>query len=784
MMMMFAQAFAPSFLVPGLAAAGAAAVAVPILIHILSRRPRRPEPWAAMRFLLAAYRRHRTRTRLEQMLLLATRCLLVLLIGLALAGPAWSALASLATGGRTVVIVLDNSLTTNATGPDGGRRFNRLRGTARRLLEELEPGDRAALITAARPAEPIVVPPSADPAAVRRQVELIQPSPAAADLTGALELAQRTLEEAEDAGRSAWVALISDFSAGAVPDNTTLPQKLSGLSERARLLLLEPAPTVQNVQIAELTPDRRLIVPDVAGATPTVAWTVRLRRHAAEAASEGLTTVRLKVPDATPVRRTVRWEAGQREATLRIDTPMSQEGLLPVEASLEPGEVGTDALAPDNARIALVRVRQELGVLLVGRADGNGNEARFSPQRWMRTVLAPVSDELGWPIEVTREDAEALRPPMLRRADAAFVLRGDLLSETGWDALRDWTLGGGLAWFMPPAEKTPTLWPQKLTDVFGLPWNVTLEPEQHEPSLELSTDPPDAAELERLRADLPDLLRPVEVYHRLPIDPASLGSETDTLLRGENGEPLLIAATVAGGSRGRVMMQAMAVDTEWTNLPAKPLFVPLVHEVLRAAIDRLQPQRAFEPGDQPLLGPAWANASRLTGPEDEELLLVDPDEADDSSDQNTTEGDGGDDGEASGSSSASAGDTESDKEDDPSQGAKMVRPVRAFGQPGLYRTETETLAVNVRAEAADTRAAGERTLRTWLRPLGDWTTIQADAPAAPMHSSAERADLGWPLLWIVLGLALLEMLLARWVSHAGTGRRSRDVVSVASRRAA
>jgi hypothetical protein len=649
-----------------------------------------------------------------------------------------------------------------------------LQNTARRLLEELEPGDRAALITAARPAEPIVAPPSADPSAVRRQVELIQPSPAAADLTEALKIANRTLENAEDAGRNAWVAVLSDFSAGALPNESTLPQELAGLSERARLMLLEPTPSARNVQIAELRPDRRLIVPDVAGATPTVTWTVRLRRHMAESSQEAATTLRLNVPDATPIQRTVRWNAGQREATLRIDTPLSQEGLLPIEAALEPGEVGTDALSVDNSRLALVRVRKKLGVLLVGRGGGGGGgaangEQRFTPQRWMRTVLAPVSDELGWPIEVSREDAETLRPETLREADAAFVLRGDLLDERGWNALRDWTLDGGLAWFAPPADLSPTLWPQQLADVFELPWAVTLEPTEHDPPLALSTDPPEAEALARLRADLPDLLRPVEVYHRLRIDPASIGSETDVLLRGANGEPLLVGATVVGNRRGRVLMQATAIDTEWTNLPAKPLFVPLVHEVLRAAIDRLQPRRAFEPGDRPLLGPAWANASKLTGPEDEPLLLVAPDEAG----QGSTE-------QGSGSEGSDAGQADGDRPQ-----RQGVQPVRAFGQPGLYETETETLAVNVRAEAADTRAAGEQTLQTWLQPLGQWTTIESEDPAEPMRTNADRADLGWPLLWIVLGLAVLEMLLARWVSHAGTGRRTRSVAPAAvARRAA
>ena len=50
-----------SFVAPALAAAGAAAIAIPILIHLLSRRRRIPVLWGAMRFLLEAYRRHRRR---------------------------------------------------------------------------------------------------------------------------------------------------------------------------------------------------------------------------------------------------------------------------------------------------------------------------------------------------------------------------------------------------------------------------------------------------------------------------------------------------------------------------------------------------------------------------------------------------------------------------------------------------------------------------------------------------------------------------------------------------
>ena len=56
------------FLHPALAW-GAALAAVPLLIHLLNRQRHRPQPWAAMRFVLAAYRRTRRRAQLENLLL-------------------------------------------------------------------------------------------------------------------------------------------------------------------------------------------------------------------------------------------------------------------------------------------------------------------------------------------------------------------------------------------------------------------------------------------------------------------------------------------------------------------------------------------------------------------------------------------------------------------------------------------------------------------------------------------------------------------------------------------
>src|SRR5438270_13879224 len=76
---------------------GAAAVAVPIIIHLLNRRRFRVVVWAAMRFLLNAQKQNTRRLRLEQFLLLPRRAV-VLLVVLAMATitpPAAALLASL-----------------------------------------------------------------------------------------------------------------------------------------------------------------------------------------------------------------------------------------------------------------------------------------------------------------------------------------------------------------------------------------------------------------------------------------------------------------------------------------------------------------------------------------------------------------------------------------------------------------------------------------------------------------------------------------------------------------
>src|SRR4030081_1906975 len=96
---------------------GALAVSIPIVIHLLNKRKFDKVVWAAMRFLRVSVEQNQRRIQIEDILLLVLRCLILFLIGFALARPTFgcSSAGAFGQGSVTGVIVLDNSYSMSGT---------------------------------------------------------------------------------------------------------------------------------------------------------------------------------------------------------------------------------------------------------------------------------------------------------------------------------------------------------------------------------------------------------------------------------------------------------------------------------------------------------------------------------------------------------------------------------------------------------------------------------------------------------------------------------------------
>ena len=137
----------PTFAVGAFAIAGAIAALGPILIHLLNRRRFRVVSWAAMDFLQEAVRRNRRWLRIRDLLLLALRTLAVLLVGLALARPYWSASEQRYDGTQPLhlILLIDNSLSMGYESLEGSL-LDRAVQRAEALIDRLPDGSRISVL--------------------------------------------------------------------------------------------------------------------------------------------------------------------------------------------------------------------------------------------------------------------------------------------------------------------------------------------------------------------------------------------------------------------------------------------------------------------------------------------------------------------------------------------------------------------------------------------------------------------------------------------------------------
>ena len=155
-----------------------AGVAVPIIIHLLSRRRYRRVQWAAMEFLRRAMKKTQRRMRIENLILLLLRTLALLLLVMALMRPVLAPLPLLSQRGeeeRTVVIAIDDSASMAARG-DGTSPFDRARALALEILDNLKARDEVYLLWVSDAPQPVFEGPTPEKRRARQEIEAAQPS--------------------------------------------------------------------------------------------------------------------------------------------------------------------------------------------------------------------------------------------------------------------------------------------------------------------------------------------------------------------------------------------------------------------------------------------------------------------------------------------------------------------------------------------------------------------------------------------------------------------------------
>ncbi|MCI0637853.1 MAG: VWA domain-containing protein [Gemmataceae bacterium] len=418
----------------------AAAVSVPIIIHLLNRRRFKIVVWAAMRFLLAAQKQNTRKMRLEQLILLLVRCSLVLLLVLAMAAvmpwakTLWAAFwpegagAASKRGGRTHhIYVLDGSLSMNLAS-DGKTLFDRARQMALDHVNQAPQGDGFSVLVMKDSPVWIVGEASPDARKVAREIEILRPSHGNAALPATLNMVAAKLMEASgrfpvqnvyfftDLQRATWLGLPPPEARKEEADAKEKPPHLE-INNRGRTAFIDLGrEEASNTAITDLALD----VPFVTtGAIVPVSATVQhfgakdrknvrieiLLGRAREAANDqpfGLRVVGQELISLLP---------GERQ-TVNFGLKFPAAGTYALQVKID-----GDELEYDDARTVIVTVKDTIPVLII-----NGKPAADPFERaseYLRLVLNPFpkGQEPKW---------APLRPQVISAAQFVDMQEADL----------------------------------------------------------------------------------------------------------------------------------------------------------------------------------------------------------------------------------------------------------------------------------------------------------------------------------------------------------------------
>jgi hypothetical protein len=555
---------------------GIAAIAAPIIIHMLMRRQVKRIKWAAMRFLQVVVQRNERRLRVEDLLLLALRCLLFILMALALARPAFRAAGMAVAGGpRTAVIALDNSYSMGLT--DGGSsRFDNGRKAAGQIIDTLPAGSQVAFLLFSDVARPVIAEPASDMNLVKKMIgesaltdrgSNVHPA-----LSGALDILKRHTVEGGQ------VFLITDGQATGWKEMAAM--RTEAAQSGAHVEIVIPGPGEQ--------PD--LGVSDLSLGSPMVPVGVA-SRFSIEATNYGReearnVTVGLSIDGEPPSDQAVIESIPPGESrSVSLFGKAKSAGYHAVTAQLPP-----DHLAADDKRTMVVRAVEEVRVLLV--AGEMGATPREGDAFFLERALAPVAPEDRDRFFIKPQTVSAADLGSLKLADFDAValvdvprLEPDTVTELE-KYVRD---GGGLMIF--PGEDTDISFynnalgknPGLLPAAMGPAWGDaasdkyrTLQAAGYtHPMVSIWQDPASGT------------LASAHFYKGVPLDPLpAQGAEAGqpvTVLTYADGSPAIVERTWGGG---RVIEFSSSGNAVWNDLPAHPAFVPLMQRALGRLVTR------------------------------------------------------------------------------------------------------------------------------------------------------------------------------------------------------
>lgn len=550
----------------------AVGAAIPIILHLLNRRRQVPTRWAAMQLLLKVVQQQSRRLRIEQLILLAIRVAIPILLAIALARPYLNQSPEAATDvlqptRQYWIIAIDTSYSMGYRTADQSL-LAQAKAQASELVAQAATGDAFALVALDSPARGIISSPTFDSSGVLMAIRQLEMRYQGLNLTSGLDLIEDLAERADGDSipDNVNIVIYSDMGRDGWDVDAAITDRLGTLSQ-TRSVRVIPLSVEQpsNDAIVQV-----MMQPGRAIRGQTSQMEVVVERFGA--ATNADVSLSIELDGRTIVSKQVAIE------------PRSK-GVIPIEITWETAgpvvltaKLSSDALEADDSRSLCLEVYDSTRVLIVEQetdaalpielALRSAASGQSSLEIKVVSSVATAAISLdGWDLVILQDVATVSRPfagalfSFVSQGGAVIVAHGSRSLAESWNQ----------AW---PADSS--LLSYRLDRPSELA-RVDLDPLDYRSSI---------VEPFRGFTDSGLLTTPIFRYWKIQPLAADLG---DVALATSGGEPLIIESTVG---QGRVVSLMTAPtggfdptgQDAWNAMTTWPSFVPLMQRMFESVL--------------------------------------------------------------------------------------------------------------------------------------------------------------------------------------------------------
>jgi len=585
-------------------ALGALAFLIPLLIHIFNRSRFRQVEWGAMHLLESVIKVNHKRFRIEQLILLMVRCAIPILLALCLARPVltgWKTLEGNAP--VSMVVLLDNSYsmdTTDSNTSSGDRetRFDEAVESACKIIEATGRGSEIAVIQTGGSPASIFDQPVFDSKTVVQRLRQQTGGYGQTDTQRSLDAALATLSKMTNPRRE--LIVISDFQPA--DWDSIGADTASAIQTQMKAINIEPSLTLLpignqnsarsggNVSVDSLDFSSRALG---IGQRLMLRANIRCDGEPGEGKTKARVVLRIDGNEFSTAEVTIA-DQGTTQALFPCKFETAGSHVIEVEV------VHDDPLPTDNRFAAAITVWDQIPVTLV---DGDPSSKPLKSETdFLSIALTPYTFgrlTLSDLLQTKKIAPHELNENTISESRVVVLANVPRLNDKQLEQVSEFVKEGG-ALFVFAGNRMDVNWynekmfaagsgilPARLDSVKGTTGRANEKTTLSRIVAQFFDHPALQFFNEAANGDLSTAS--ISQWYEL-----SAAEPAHTIARLETGDPFLVELNYENGV---VVQCATACDNDWSDLPLRPFFVPLMQQLVTTAASQLSPPRNIQTGE-------------------------------------------------------------------------------------------------------------------------------------------------------------------------------------------